>query len=142
MVPRFKGFLAKYMGDGVLIYFGYPEAHETDAENAVRAALAMIEAVKGLTVGEVRQSVRIGIATGIVVVGELVGSGAAQERNVVGETPNLAARLQSAAAPNTVLIAASTRRLTGDVFECEAVDPGALKGFDSAISAWRFCAST
>ena len=137
VVGSFNGFVAKYMGDGVLIYFGYPEAHENDAENSVRAALAMIDAVKGLAVGEVRQSVRIGVATGLVVVGELVGSGSAQERNVVGETPNLASRLQSAAAPNSVLIAASTRRLVGDVFEYEAVDPGALKGFDTAMSAWR-----
>ena len=137
VVARFNGYVAKYMGDGVLIYFGYPEAHEADAENAVRAALAMIEAVKALAVGDVRQSVRIGIATGLVVVGELVGSGTAQERNVVGETPNLAARLQSAAEPNSVLIAASTRRLSGDVFEYEPVDPGSLKGFDASVTAWR-----
>ena len=94
MVARFDGFVAKYMGDGVLVYFGYPEAHEADAGNAVRAALAMIEAIGALEVGEGRHQVRIGIATGLVVVGELVGSGEAQERNVVGETPNLAARLQ------------------------------------------------
>ena len=137
VVARFNGFVAKYMGDGVLVYFGYPEAHEADAGNAVRAALAMIEAIGALAVGEGRHQVRIGIATGLVVVGELVGSGEAQERNVVGETPNLAARLQSAAAPNTVLIAASTRRLTGDLFEYEPVDPGALKGFDGPVAAWR-----
>ena len=137
VVARFNGFVAKYMGDGVLVYFGYPEAHEADAGNAVRAALAMIEAIGALEVGEGRHQVRIGIATGLVVVGELVGSGEAQERNVVGETPNLAARLQSAAAPNTVLIAASTRRLTGDLFEYEPVDPGALKGFDGPVAAWR-----
>ena len=137
VVARFNGFVAKYMGDGVLVYFGYPEAHEADAGNAVRAALALIEAIGALDVGEGRHQVRIGIATGLVVVGELVGSGEAQERNVVGETPNLAARLQSAAAPNTVLIAASTRRLTGDLFEYEPVDPGALKGFDGPVAAWR-----
>ena len=137
VVARFRGFVAKYMGDGVLVYFGYPEAHEADAGNAVRAGLALVEAIGKLDVGAARHQVRIGIATGLVVVGELVGSGEAQERNVVGETPNLAARLQSVAAPNTVLIAASTRRLTGDLFEYEAVDPGALKGFDGPVAAWR-----
>src|SRR5204863_7476445 len=93
VVGRFRGFVAKYMGDGVLVYFGYPEAHEADAQNAVRAALALVEAVGALAAGEGRHQVRVGIATGLVVVGELVGSGEAQERNVVGETPNLAARL-------------------------------------------------
>jgi class 3 adenylate cyclase/tetratricopeptide (TPR) repeat protein len=137
MAMRFSGFVAKYMGDGVLVYFGYPEAHEADAENAVRAALSIIEKVAVGAVGDARHQVRIGIATGLVVVGELVGSGEAQERNVVGETPNLAARLQSAAVPNTVLIDASTHTLTGDLFEYEAVDPGALKGFEGAVSAWR-----
>ncbi|MGH6725836.1 MAG: AAA family ATPase [Pseudolabrys sp.] len=137
VMARFHGFVAKYMGDGVLVYFGYPEAHEADAANAVRAGLALIEAIGKLEVGTARHQVRIGIATGLVVVGELVGSGEAQERNVVGETPNLAARLQSAAVPNTVLIAASTRRLTGDLFEYEAIDPGALKGFDGPVAAWR-----
>ncbi len=137
VVARFHGFVAKYMGDGVLVYFGYPEAHEVDAANAVRAGLAMIEAVKALKVAEARHQVRVGIATGLVVVGELVGSGESQERNVVGETPNLAARLQSVAAPNSVLIAASTRRLTGGSFEYESVDPGALKGFDGPVAAWR-----
>ena len=137
VVARFRGFVAKYMGDGVLVYFGYPEAHEADAANAVRAGLALVEAIGRLDVGAAHHQVRIGIATGLVVVGELVGSGEAQERNVVGETPNLAARLQSVAAPNTVLIAASTHRLTGDLFEYEVVDPGALKGFDGPIAAWR-----
>jgi class 3 adenylate cyclase/tetratricopeptide (TPR) repeat protein len=137
VVGRCRGFVAKYMGDGVLVYFGYPEAHEADAQNAVRAALALIEAVGALAVGEGRHQARIGIATGLVVVGELVGAGEAQERNVVGETPNLAARLQSSAAPNTVLIAASTRRLTGDLFEYEAIEPTQLKGFDAPIVAWR-----
>jgi len=135
VVARFGGFIAKYMGDGVLIYFGYPEANEADAENAVRTALAMVEAVGALAAG--KHQVRIGIATGLVVVGELVGAGEAQERNVVGETPNLAARLQSVAAPNTVVIAASTRRLTGDAFEYEPIEPAQLKGFDGPVSAWR-----
>ena len=95
-VQRFGGFVAKYMGDGVLVYFGYPQAHEDDAERAVRAGLALIEAVGKLSSAEPLQT-RIGIATGLVVVGDLIGSGEAQERGVVGETPNLAARLQAEA---------------------------------------------
>jgi len=137
VVTRFGGYVAKYMGDGVLVYFGYPEASETDAENAVRAALALIDAVGRLSVGGIRHEARIGLATGLVVVGELVGAGEAQERNVVGETPNLAARLQSAAAPNTVVVAATTRRLAGELFEYAAIEPAKLKGFEEPISAWR-----
>ena len=137
MAARFSGFVAKYMGDGVLTYFGYPEAHEADAENALRAGLAIVEKVAAGAIGDTHHQVRIGIATGLVVVGELVGSGEAQERNVVGETPNLAARLQSAAAPNSVLIDSATRRLTGDLFDYEPIDPGALKGFDGPVAAWR-----
>src|SRR5262245_36988709 len=136
VVARFGGFVAKYMGDGVLIYFGYPEANEADAENAVRTALAIIEAVGALAVGGKHQ-VRIGIATGLVVVGELVGTGEAQERNVIGETPNLAARLQSLAAPNTLIIDPITRRLAGDLFEYEALKPTELKGFDGPVAPWR-----
>ena len=104
MVGRFDGFVAKYMGDGVLIYFGYPQAHEDDAERAVRAGLAVIEAVGRLPSRE-NLRVRLGIATGLAVVGDLIGEGAAQERGVVGEMPNLAARLQALAMPNTLVIA-------------------------------------
>jgi class 3 adenylate cyclase len=100
-VGRFEGFVAKYMGDGVLIYFGYPEAHEDDAERAVRAGLAISEAVGRLTTPE-QLNVRLGVASGLVVVGDLIGTGAAQERGVVGETPNLAARLQTLARPGTL----------------------------------------
>jgi class 3 adenylate cyclase len=117
-VARFAGFVAKYMGDGVLIYFGYPEAHEDDAERAVRAGLAVIDAVGGLATPE-RLNVRLGIASGLVVVGDLIGAGAAQERGVVGETPNLAARLQTLAQPGTLVIAESTRRQIGGLFEIE-----------------------
>jgi class 3 adenylate cyclase len=99
-VRRFGGFVAKYMGDGVLVYFGYPEAHEDDAERAVRAGLELIAAVSALKARASLQ-IRIGIATGLVVVGDLVGSGEAQERGIVGETPNLAARLQGIAEPNS-----------------------------------------
>src|SRR6516164_5323149 len=102
-VRRFDGFVAKYMGDGVLIYFGYPQAHEDDAERAVRAGLAVIDAISQLATQE-RLSVRLGIASGLVVVGDLIGAGAAQERGVIGETPNLAARLQALAQPGTVVV--------------------------------------
>ena len=137
VVTGFGGYVAKYMGDGVLVYFGYPEASETDAENAVRAALALIGAVSQLVVAGIHHEVRVGLATGLVVVGELIGAGEAQERNIVGETPNLAERLQSAAAPNTVVIAPITRRLAGDLFEYEAIAPTQLKGFQEPIGAWR-----
>jgi class 3 adenylate cyclase len=115
-VQRFGGFVAKYMGDGVLVYFGYPHAHEDDAERSVRAGLELIGAVGALTAPSPLQT-RVGIATGLVVVGDLIGSGAAQEQAVVGETPNLAARMQGVAEPNTVVIAEGTRRLLGNLFE-------------------------
>ena len=106
------------MGDGVLIYFGYPQAHEDDAERAVRAGLELIQAVGGLKSSAPLQT-RVGIATGLVVVGDLIGSGAAQEQAVVGETPNVAARLQGIAEANTVVIAESTRRLLGNLFDLQ-----------------------
>jgi class 3 adenylate cyclase len=127
-VRRFGGFVAKYMGDGVLVYFGYPQAHEDDAERAVRAALGLIPALAAVETRAALQA-RVGIATGLVVVGDLIGSGEAQERGIVGETPNLASRLQGMAAPNTVLIAESTRRLLGNLFELEEVGTsGGSKG--------------
>jgi class 3 adenylate cyclase/predicted ATPase len=171
-VRRFGGFVAKYMGDGVLIYFGYPQAHEDDAEQAVRAGLELIAAVSALRPishwadspahsrasgnseaahsesGETTGSplargragqglqTRVGIATGLVVVGDLVGSGEAQERGIVGETPNLAARLQGVAEPNMVVIAESTRRLVGNLFEFEDLGPKELKGFSGSVRAF------
>jgi class 3 adenylate cyclase len=135
-VGRFGGFVAKYMGDGVLVYFGYPEAHEDDAERAVRAGLAVIDAVGGLATAE-RLHVRLGVATGLVVVGDLIGAGAAQERGVVGETPNLAARLQALAQPGSLLIAESTRRQIGALFEIEDLGPQLLAGFANPQRAWR-----
>src|SRR6516165_8784683 len=114
VVKGFDGFVAKYMGDGVLIYFGYPRAHEDDAERAVQAGLGVTHAVGGLDVKSVKLKARVGIATGLVVVGDLIGEGSAQEQSVVGETPNLAARLQALAQPDAVVIAAATRRLVGD----------------------------
>jgi class 3 adenylate cyclase len=110
------------MGDGVLIYFGYPQAHEDDAERAVYAALAVIEAVGRLPARDDLR-VRLGIATGLAVVGDLIGEGAAQERGVVGETPNLAARLQALATPNTLVIAEATRRQIGELFDLEDLGP-------------------
>jgi class 3 adenylate cyclase/predicted ATPase len=133
-VRRSGGFVARYMGDGVLIYFGYPAAHEDDAERAVRAGLALIDAVATLPAPELLQ-VRIGAATGMVVVGDLVGSGEGQEHDVVGETPNLAARLQTIAEPNTVVIAEATRRLLGDLFELRDLGPRELKGIAGPVRA-------
>jgi class 3 adenylate cyclase len=135
-VAHFAGFVAKYMGDGVLIYFGYPEAHEDDAERAVRAGLAVIDAVGGLETPE-PLNVRLGIASGLVVVGDLIGAGAAQERGVVGETPNLAARLQALAQPGTLVIAESTRRQIGGLFEIEDLEPQPFAGFAEPQGAWR-----
>ena len=135
-VGRFDGFVAKYMGDGVMIYFGYPQAHEDDAERAVRAGLAVIEAVGRLPAREDLR-MRLGIATGLAVVGDLIGEGAAQERGVVGQTPNLAARLQGLAAPNTLVIAASTRQQIGGLFDLEDLGPQQLAGFADPQRAWR-----
>src|ERR1700730_9324641 len=135
-VARFDGFVAKYMGDGVLIYFGYPQAHEDDAERAVGAALAVIEAVGRLSAREDLR-VRLGIATGLAVVGDLIGEGAAQERGVVGETPNLAARMQALAMPNALVIAEATRRQIGGLFDLADLGPPALAGFAEPQPAWR-----
>ena len=134
-VRRFDGFVARYMGDGVLVYFGYPQAHEDDAERAIRAGLELITAVTALKTRAFLQT-RVGMATGLVVVGELIGSGASQERGVVGETPNLAARLLGIAEPNTVVICNSTRRLLGNLFELEDLGPRVIKGIDRPTRAW------
>ena len=134
-VRRFGGYVAKYMGDGVLVYFGYPEAHEDDAERAVRAGLELITAVTSLKT-PVSLRTRIGIATGLVVVGDIIGSGEAQERDIVGETPNLAARLQGIAEPNTVVIAESTRKLLGDLFELQDLGVQEVKGIAHPVQAW------
>jgi class 3 adenylate cyclase len=134
-VRRLGGFVAKYLGDGVLVYFGYPQAHEDDAERAVRAGLELIAAVAALQ-SPVSLQTRVGIATGLVVVGDLIGSGEAQERGIVGETPNLAARLQGIAEPNTVVIAESTRRLLGNLFELEDLGAKDLKGIAEPMRTW------
>ena len=134
-VQRFGGFVAKYMGDGVLVYFGYPQAHEDDPERAVRAGLELVTAVGNLKPRAPLQT-RVGIATGLVVVGDLIGSGASQEQAIVGETPNLAARLQSIAEPNSVVVAESTRKLVGSLFELEDLGAQNLKGVEGPARAW------
>ena len=132
------GFVAKYLGDGVLAYFGYPQAHEEDAERAVRAGLALIDAVAKLDAGHATTlRVRIGIATGLVVVGDLLGEGAAQEQAVIGETPNLAARLQGLAEPNTVVIADNTRRMLGGLFDYRDLGALPIAGIDHPVHVWR-----
>jgi class 3 adenylate cyclase len=135
IVRGFDGFVAKYMGDGVLVYFGYPHAHEDDAERAVRAGLAAVEGVGKLRSAEPLQ-IRVGVATGLVVVGDLIGSGAAQEQAIIGDTPNLAARLQGIAEPNTVVIAESTRKLLGNLFELADLGAKELKGISEPAQAW------
>ena len=137
IASRHGGFIAKYMGDGALIYFGYPQAHENDAERAARAGLALIKGVSGLKAAGERLNARVGVATGLVVVGDLVGTGEAQERGIAGETPNLASRLQGLAEPGTVVIADTTRRLLGNLFEFAILPSSALKGFAEPVLAWR-----
>ncbi|MEE9589291.1 MAG: adenylate/guanylate cyclase domain-containing protein [Hyphomicrobiaceae bacterium] len=137
-IGRFEGHLAKFMGDGVLAYFGWPRAHEDEAERAVRAGLAVTRAVKKLkTPDSEALACRIGIATGLVVVGDLVGEGAAQEEAVVGETPNIAARLQDLAEPGSVVVASDTRRLLGDLLETVDLGNHALKGIADPVHAWQ-----
>ncbi|QOG22815.1 MULTISPECIES: adenylate/guanylate cyclase domain-containing protein [Bradyrhizobium] len=138
IIARSQGIIARYMGDGVLAYFGYPQAHEDDAEQATRAGLALVDAVANLETDVSTQlQVRIGIATGMVVVGDLIGEGAAKEQAVIGETPNLAARLQQFAEPGTVLISESTHQLTEGYFEYRDLGPVALKGWSEPIPAWQ-----
>jgi len=134
-VQRFGGFVAKFLGDGVLIYFGYPQAHEDDAERAVRAGLELVTAVTSLKTHAALRT-RIGIATGLVVVGDLIGSGPSEEQAIVGETPNLAARLQGIAEPNAVVLADSTRRLVGNLFELYDLGAQNLKGIEGPVRAW------
>src|SRR5580658_10205374 len=137
-IGRFGGFVAKFMGDGVLAYFGFPRAFEDAAERAVRAAINILTEVAGIELPDgTRVQARVGIATGLVVVGEIVGSGAAQERAIVGETPNLAARLQALAAPDTILVSEATQNLLGGLFELESTGRHELKGFARPVPVWR-----
>jgi len=137
-IEKSGGFVARYMGDGLLAYFGYPRADEDDAERAVNAALALVAAVAGLDTGpEARLRVRVGIATGLVIVGDLIGKGTSQEHGVVGETPNLASRLQALAEPDTVVIDGGTRRLVGGLFEYLTLGSVSITGFSDRVPVWR-----
>jgi class 3 adenylate cyclase len=137
IVENFGGFVARYMGDGALIYFGYPFAQEDDAERALRAGLALISRIDTIKLASAKLRSRIGVATGLVIVGDLTGGGHSNERDVIGETPNLAARLQNLAEPNTVLIAESTRQLVRDFFEYRGRGPMNVRGFDKAVQVWE-----
>ncbi len=137
-IVRFDGFIAKFMGDGVLAYFGYPQAHEDAAKRTIFAALAIIENVAHLETPDGQPvQVRIGIATGVVVIGDIIGSGTAREHSVVGETPNLAARLQALAEPDAILISQSTYSLLGRQFDYQSLGEHALKGFANPVPVWR-----
>ena len=141
-IRRYDGFVAKYMGDGILVYFGYPRAHEDEAERSARAGLDIVEAMAELNAAirrppGVELAVRIGIATGPVIVGDQIGEGTASETAVVGETPNLAARLQALAQPNQIVVSAATRAMLGDHFDLEDLGPYELKGFAESVPAWR-----
>ena len=138
-IARFGGYVARYMGDGLLAYFGYPQAHEDDAERGVRAGLALVDAVAALMPpeGVEKLQVRVGIATGRVIAGDLIGTGASEEQAIVGDTPNLAARLQSLADPDTVVVSAITQRVVGGLFEVADLGRHALKGFDEKQHAWQ-----
>ncbi len=140
-ISRLDGYIAKYMGDGMLAYFGYPHAHENDAERAVHAGLAILDTVKAFNLDnshpQLSIAARIGIATGQVVVGELIGQDTATERSVFGETPNLAARLQALAKPGQLIIDLATKRLVGNEFEFLDLGVSSLKGFDTPVQAWQ-----
>jgi predicted ATPase/class 3 adenylate cyclase len=141
-IERFGGYVARYMGDGVLAYFGYPKAHEDDSERAIRAGLQLVESISLLTFNAISApvptlSVRVGIATGPVVVGDLIGEGASQESAVVGETPNLAARLESIATTNSVVVSPTTRELAGGLFEYQDLGNQQLKGISKDVNAWQ-----
>jgi class 3 adenylate cyclase len=141
-IRRYDGFVAKFMGDGILVYFGYPRAHEDEAERSVRAGLDIVDAMAELNAATrrppgVELAVRIGIATGPVIVGDQIGEGTASETAVVGETPNLAARLQALAQPNQIIVSAATRAMLGDHFDLEDLGASELKGFAEPVPAWR-----
>jgi class 3 adenylate cyclase/tetratricopeptide (TPR) repeat protein len=144
-IERYEGYVARYMGDGILAYFGYPQAHEDDAERAIHAALAIVDSVTGLRSpdagSQIELAVRLGIATGPVVVGDLIGEGASQENAVVGDTPNLAARLQALCTPNTIVVSPGTHELASGRFEYESLGNHELKGISDAVHAWRVVAS-
>ncbi|MEM7251049.1 MAG: adenylate/guanylate cyclase domain-containing protein [Pseudomonadota bacterium] len=141
-IEHYGGYIARYMGDGLLVYFGYPQAHEDDAERAVRAGLDIVDGIRALGLREKRElTVRIGVATGQVVAGDIIGEGAAEEHAVLGEAPNLAARLQALAAPNAIVVSRTTRRLVGNLFSLESAGHHRLKGFAEAVPIWRVLGS-
>src|SRR5258708_7299236 len=138
IIKQGGGHIARYMGDGILAYFGYPQAHEDDAESAVRAGLDLVAKVGQLLLpSHDPLQIRVGIATGVVIVGESIGEGSSREQAAVGETPNLASRLQSVAPPNTVVVSASTRRILGEIFVFEDLKSIELKGISGLVKAWR-----
>ena len=140
IITQFEGYIAQYLGDGILVYFGYPRAHENDAERATLSGLGIIEALAGFepkNAKDIKPAVRIGIATGLVVVGEIIGEGSAKEMTGVGETPNIAARLQALAKPNTMVISSATHKLIEAEFRCENLGGLQLKGVAEPIHAWR-----
>jgi len=142
VIAQYGGYLAKFLGDGILVYFGYPQAHEDDGKRATCAALEIVESVTNLninnpSVGNLRLYVRIGISTGPVVVGDIVGEGAAEEASVIGETPNVASRLQAIAQPNQIVIGTLTRQIIGETFELEDLGEKLLKGIEQPVHAWR-----
>jgi class 3 adenylate cyclase len=141
-IERFDGFVARCMGDGILAYFGYPQAHENDAERSVRAGLAIQEAARDLrnrffVSHGAQMGARVGIATGLVVVGNVIGHGASRESPVVGQTPNLAARLEALATPGTVVVSPVTKSLLSGLFDCSDLGPHQLKGITGDINAWQ-----
>src|SRR3954451_18162706 len=140
IIQQFNGFIARYVGDGVLIYFGWPQAHETDTARAVRAGLAVAAAVSEAQVGGEPLQVRVGVATGLVVIGEPIGAGDSRQQTAVGETPNRAARLQSLAGPGQVVIDTPTRRQIGGLFDCRDLGTFALKGLPEPVPAWQVMA--
>jgi len=135
-IARFGGFIARYVGDGILTYFGWPEAHEANAERAVRSALAVVDVIAQSPIRAESLRVHIGIATGLVVVGEPIGTGDARQQTAIGETPNRAARLQGLAEPNAVVIDEETHRQIGGLFTCGDLRPVTLKGLPAAVHAW------
>ncbi|MFL5283891.1 MAG: AAA family ATPase [Rhodopila sp.] len=139
-IRQFDGFIARYVGDGVLIYFGWPQAHETDAARAVHAGLAVAAAVSEAPLNGETLQVRIGIATGLVVIGEPIGAGDSRQQTAVGETPNVAARLESLAGPGQIVIDCATHRQIGGLFDCEELDTVALKGLPEPVPAWQVVA--
>ncbi|MDH3714872.1 MAG: AAA family ATPase, partial [Gammaproteobacteria bacterium] len=142
-VARYEGYVARYMGDGLLVYFGYPRAHEDDAERAVLAGLAAVDSVRRLDItGVSTLKARVGIATGLVVAGDIVGEGASEERAVLGDTPNLAARLEATATPNSVIVAQSTQRLVEHLFVFETLGNQSLKGISDPVTAFRVTGSS